>query len=540
MFNDIFDLVAFCQSNYEERKYIFRGQKQNWPLQSSIFRFKDDAERKEHWQRTLKFCEWMLNNSFLKPYHEQKFHDEPQEKLLAIAQHYGYPTDLVDFTWDVRVAAYFATSGRIDESKPGVIWVIEKEILEQIYESLKVPGLTIFEINGLWRLENQKGLFIRDYGGQLPLIIGGEHLADMQIKGFKFNQKIFLITPIPLIFKQIKGTKFEDSEINDSYIYPEPNDLEREIQRFVYYDRTSEFLKSELYKNLDSKGYVHKIERRPIRFEVEGITFQNGWTDAETKKWAIASELRYCDFPKISESEHYQIKITDFYPATSHLCNPTPYLNLIKKYRKRYLKDKIIPKIKVALYHSVFEMILQNLQEEFTSMVENTFYELISSIGLLPYSDNNVADSMATTFSYLFHFATKIEFQDKSLENKFTKAVFGEPAIELGFSDSAGVSSYARVPAGYLEKFKSITKIREKFNEYYKDNWEELFGYKKEKFRLESNIQVFQLMHDLKKIISFDEAIKLWAAVVVPYQILYRPEFARILNPYYVQRIGYA
>ena len=39
-----------------------------------------------------------------------------------------YPTDLLDFTWNPRVAAFFATTGNIDLTIPGVILVAAESV----------------------------------------------------------------------------------------------------------------------------------------------------------------------------------------------------------------------------------------------------------------------------------------------------------------------------------------------------------------------------------------------------------------------------
>jgi hypothetical protein len=104
VFDDIREAVAFIEEHFSFAGNIFRGQTRNWPIKSSGWRI-PEGERDKRWKATLDFMKWILNNDYLKPFHT------PQEKLRAIAQHYSYEysltTDLIDFTYDYRIACFF-------------------------------------------------------------------------------------------------------------------------------------------------------------------------------------------------------------------------------------------------------------------------------------------------------------------------------------------------------------------------------------------------------------------------------------------------
>lgn len=105
--------------------------------------------------------------------------------------------------------------------------------------------------------------------------------------------------------------------------------------------------------------------------------------------------------------------------------------------------------------------------------------------------------------------------------------VFGSDLTNLEYEDEAGIVSNCWAPSSYFDDFAYMTKVRQQFNE--------VSGYE-----LEENSQLFQFIHNIRKIMSLREAIKLWAEIIVPSDIFFRSKSSRILNPYYVKRIGYA
>src|ERR1700730_8777206 len=79
----------------------FRGKTRNWPMLSSFGR-RDESGRENAIQRLANFHAWLKRVSDLQPIANDV------DATLAVAQHYGIPTHLIDFSTDPRVAAFFA------------------------------------------------------------------------------------------------------------------------------------------------------------------------------------------------------------------------------------------------------------------------------------------------------------------------------------------------------------------------------------------------------------------------------------------------
>lgn len=90
--------------------WIYRGQSvASWLLATSLERC-----CVRHGVRAPKasIAEWDLHREFRRAYHQYGLHVPPANAVvewLALMQHYGAPTRLLDFTYSIYIAAYFAT-----------------------------------------------------------------------------------------------------------------------------------------------------------------------------------------------------------------------------------------------------------------------------------------------------------------------------------------------------------------------------------------------------------------------------------------------
>jgi len=79
-----------------------------------------------------------------------------QTAQRAIAQHYGIATTLIDLTTDPTVALFFAQDGEKQSKGEAVIYCLQTQQLAQSQDI----DLVRIDVENLWRLEAQRGLFI--------------------------------------------------------------------------------------------------------------------------------------------------------------------------------------------------------------------------------------------------------------------------------------------------------------------------------------------------------------------------------------------
>lgn len=108
-------IITFCS-----KRQFFRGENQDFPCSIPSLRRKTMgmSKKQEELMRTVanmriwQFRKLLWNNINVVPYWEAKLSDV---NYKALAQHYGFDTNLLDLTNDFRIALFFATCKYIPE-----------------------------------------------------------------------------------------------------------------------------------------------------------------------------------------------------------------------------------------------------------------------------------------------------------------------------------------------------------------------------------------------------------------------------------------
>lgn len=149
----------------EGRYNWFRGQVRDWPPYSSLFRIRSDKNT-ELEERALRRLTMFLNWVERIPELRQLLRDP--DAAFAVAQHYGIPTNHIDFTTVPGVAGFFATDSPTlpKEGIKGCIYCLNTKELLEVWEDMRPfrpkahLQLVTIDVSNLWRLEAQHGCFL--------------------------------------------------------------------------------------------------------------------------------------------------------------------------------------------------------------------------------------------------------------------------------------------------------------------------------------------------------------------------------------------
>jgi hypothetical protein len=155
IFPSIYDVV-WHYNRLDNGQYIFRGQLDaKWTQESTLLRYKRNGESLDVGELIARV---QTTEAFFADVRKRQFElfnrELDEESLLAVAQHYGFPTPLLDYTWSLRVAAFFATLGAQDlpanDRRVGVIYYINSSRAEfgagrDPAETIGLPGFSLLD-----------------------------------------------------------------------------------------------------------------------------------------------------------------------------------------------------------------------------------------------------------------------------------------------------------------------------------------------------------------------------------------------------------
>jgi hypothetical protein len=134
------EFIDIIQSWRGFRNWCFRGQADaQWTLRPSLSRHIEVSKVSDK--------AWARQEERIRRIFERKSHlfttDTPQGdelEWLALMQHYGAPTRLLDFTWSPYVAAFFALERA---TKDAAIWAVNLPLLWNIQGGKRIDGVDV-------------------------------------------------------------------------------------------------------------------------------------------------------------------------------------------------------------------------------------------------------------------------------------------------------------------------------------------------------------------------------------------------------------
>lgn len=243
---------------------LFRGQAKNWKVQSTIGRL-DENSFGETKKKLIRLYTFFETESSLTKYKLNI------DWFFAVAQHYGIPTNYIDFTNSVKIAAYFATNSKSNKvgEDCAIICLNEDNFLsfvkftDSIYKKEKVvpPYIARIDVDNLWRLQAQEGCFLFS------------PFTDIE-KYYDFDKIIF---PYEISFDEIKKNE----------IYPNRKS-ELEILLDQYFDTEERILGQKRFKSFTEEIKIPRVTLPNL--DTNSVLKKNkqihsSWTSKEFNNW---------------------------------------------------------------------------------------------------------------------------------------------------------------------------------------------------------------------------------------------------------------
>jgi len=215
--------------------FLFRGQEKDWDLIPKIVRLNLKGELKKI--ESLILEEFERTSMPLSEY-------QPKDKweLLALAQHHGLPTRLLDWTYSAFVALWFAVNKTAPDSEEGkdygVVWLLKTQPSD-FKSTNDLPfsnkDTKIFRPNVISRrISAQSGVFtVHKFIDNNPSLKHDVVRFDTH-RGFKNR---LLKIKIPHKYFPDLRSKLNIAGINSSTIFPDIDGLCRHLEwRYSYYE----------------------------------------------------------------------------------------------------------------------------------------------------------------------------------------------------------------------------------------------------------------------------------------------------------------
>lgn len=409
---------------------------------------------------------------------------------MAIAQHYGIPTDFVDFTYSPEVAAFFATHSPKDlTGKNGVIICINKKEFQSVMELIKViskergfplPYLFEPDITNLWRLKAQRGCFLQ------LMLAGFEKLCNYDKIIFPHNNEI-------------------PTEICETDVYPEnKSDLEIILDNYFAALNIEEGAKR--FKRFSQKMNIKMVEipAQKVYQYAKSRKSHSSWHISNTKAW------RYEISKSLSKAKDIEFTITvrnhgNFKEDISQI---EKQLSILFREYRITRKQTISPSI---------QFIPAIRSKRLSVLINKNVKRMWDGMRTLPYTPQQIRYSISKYLALeLYELIKKID----------TKELYHSP-IMISMSDSFGAYCRCHVSGMYLQ-----WAIREDILNIQSDD-------------LPKSVSTDLLFYIQKARIVFDfnELVHLFHYEIIPSQML-RSKHSKsptlFFSPVYVDRLGYA
>ena len=468
----------------------FRGQvsfkKPTSSFHRKITNIKAQNEYEERIQLLLRWLEKMPQLSYL-------LKDEYIDELFAILQHYGFPTNYIDFTTEPSVAGFFASHSKspvFDELS--VIYCLKANDLKLFYEDLhdaqkmlnhKVEFIKL-DVSNLWRLQAQHGHFLYTNHDWTQL--------------YEMDCILFPHTGLP-------------SYPPTSQIYPEhKSSLEQLLDQYFFSEKSYLGMKKirELKNDKGEKIHIHLFRNEGLIEGYDVEHFSNpliklaSWSQNFIANWNIQPVESFHQV--IGKSKKIKLRNGENVPTISE--------QILVGVQSALGLDKTLRGYAVDWY-------FDGLPE---ALVPNYYIDLVrqawNGMRNLPYSDEDIA----YTFSELLKICAVPEimsFESNLISKAFNKCIPDSFEIEIANFNESSSRAYCSEDA--------LLKIID-------NQWKESLL---DQTKSITCTKVLQITNNPSLIFDFDKLVKLFSREIIPSQLARRRELV-LYNPAHLTVFG--
>jgi hypothetical protein len=204
----------FEDKPFERGPFLFRGQgSSKWPLISSFDRWFGERPRSEKAVVSAHLIKLFESESEGLSVERDVWKDE--HRRLALAQHHGIPTRLLDWSQSPYIAALFAFAGvSLDKPSPNdlvAVWVLDARVLDVWNAD---AGVEVFNVPsyGNERLRNQLGWFtllkapfdsLQEYVSHFPENLSKSALRQIRIPAAEVQRALSDLELMGITFSRI-------------------------------------------------------------------------------------------------------------------------------------------------------------------------------------------------------------------------------------------------------------------------------------------------------------------------------------------------
>ncbi|HET8573963.1 MAG TPA: FRG domain-containing protein [Edaphocola sp.] len=461
---------------------LFRGQARNWEVIPTIGRILD-KNLKEVTQQLERLYMFFETTPHLNKYVSDI------DWFFAVAQHYGIPTNYIDFTSNIDTAFFFATNSK--SNKVGelcsIICLDEDDFIrfveftKIIYQNDKVvpPYIVKVDVNNLWRLQAQDGCFLFTPYANIEMY-------------YNFDKIVF---PFSHSYNKLYSTDiYPDRKSELEILLDHYFNSEQKIQGYKRLRKFSEEVKIP-FTTFKSPDFNEVIKSKDIHKSWMSVSF-NKWNYVINEKW-LPNEQKHCIPFELQSKENYEAQTQTI-------------VTCLKQYFKGNSINRMTP--------LEFEInVKPKISKKLSRKINRSCQRIWDGTRNLPFSDDEIFSIIS---KYVF-----LEIHKN--KNKYTFPLNGEPIITLEMTNE-----YGSITRCYASPSKICSSFRNDLKEVLIDELTQIIS-----SEILLHINITNIVFDFEKLLD------LFKDEIIAYQILHNSEEENpviFYTPTLVSILGYA